>query len=108
MELKDFIEELKELDYPLAMYSFAEGENPTLPFLVYDIEYENFSADGKVYNTNINIRLYLVTDKVNFFAEKQIENILNRIGYFEKEQDYIKEEKIYQTTYTIGGFTNNV
>lgn len=107
MEIKDFIKKIKTLDYPIAMYSFAEGENPTIPFLVYQLDYNNFSADGNVYITDIILRLYLITDKVDFFVENQIEKILHDIGYFEKEQEYIEDEKIYQTEYTIGGFTNN-
>lgn len=107
MEIKEFIKKLKTLNYPIAMYSFSEGEKPAIPFLVYELEYRNFSADGKVYNTNIIMQLYLITDKVDFFAENQIEDILREIGYFQKEQEYIEDEKIYQTQYTIGGFIND-
>ena len=107
MEIKELIEKLNTLNYPIAMYSFSEGENPTTPFLVYELQYNNFPADGKVYSTDITVKLYLITDKVNFFVEKEVENILSEIGYFEKEQEYIQDEKIYQTQYTIGGFINN-
>ena len=74
--------ELLGLEY--AYDHFAEGENPTPPFLCFLLpNSNNFAADGIVYQKFSEVHIELYTTKKNPTLEKSIEDKLdaNEIFY---------------------------
>lgn len=94
-----FIVEKLEIDS--AYEFFSKKTNP--PYAVYYIDdYRNFSADGIVYFTTPIINIGLYTKKKDLSLEIKLEQLLTEEGfYFSKETEFLDEEKIYITTYTI-------
>ena len=88
------------LDVPNAYHHFDKKTSP--PFLVFDYpENDDFFADNKNYQTVANLDLYYCSDVKDFDAELTIENWLTTNDFaYQKNQDYISEEHMWQTTYS--------
>lgn len=86
-----------------AYYQYPEGEAPELPYILfYYPERDDFQADNKNYAkiTQLNIELY--TKEKDFEKEAAVEAILeaNDLSY-DKEEQYIESEKMYEVLYTM-------
>lgn len=85
----------------VAYHHFEDKKTP--PFLIYENDVpETFKADDIVYSKTDKFIVYLITDKKDIEQEQQLEKLFddNHIPY-EKDEDYIETEKIYQIMYSI-------
>ena len=101
---KELIEEiLNMVGLPYRYHHFEEEEAVELPFICWIVPgSENFAADGKVYFKSDNVNIELYTDFKDFELEKAIENVLEQKGIFwEKTEDYIDSEKMYEVIYEL-------
>lgn len=94
---------VKSIGFPVAYHHFEEGQSPDLPFLVYLYpESNNFSADGIVYQKITELDIELYTDKKDLNAEKKIETVLKKNGFFySKTETYLDTEKMYEVLYEM-------
>lgn len=98
MELKAIKEMLKNTGYSVA-YRFYKSK-PEIPYIVYFAEDRNIAADGKVYHKFKRITVELYTEIKDTVAESKVEEILdNKEIFYEKEENYIDEEEMYQIIY---------
>lgn len=98
MEVSEMI---GSVGFPMAYHHFDEGEEPVKPYLVYLYpETDNFSADGTVYQGINKLDIELYTDKKELDAEKRVETVLKRHGFFyEKTETYLESEKMFEVLY---------
>lgn len=101
--MKELIESLKKTGFPAAYHHFEERQGPKPPFIVY---YEkgtnNMIADGKVYKKICRVNVELYTDCKDLEAEEKVEMALDEIGAcWEKEEDYIESERMYEVLYEM-------
>lgn len=103
MVLTELYQLLKMLKLPLAYHHFEEGHSPTPPYLVYLVtDSENFGADNWAYQRQLIVNLELYTAKKDLATEEKVESLLDSaFFYFDKVENYIASEKLYQITYTI-------
>lgn len=101
-EIATMIEEIAtEIGCDFAYHHFEEGQNPVLPFLVFDYPSDdNINADNSAYVDTSELNIYLCSDYVDFDSEAIIKRIMseNNLG-FTANRDYIKKEYMYQTTF---------
>lgn len=92
-----------EAGIPVAYHHFEEGQSPEPPFMVYLYpESNNFSADGIVYQTVNRLDIELYTDKKDLEAEKRVEAVLKKHGFFyQKTETYIESERMYEVLYEM-------
>ena len=84
-----------------AYYQYPEGEAPELPYILfYYPERNDFQADNKNYARIPQLNIELYTKEKDFDKEKLIEDLLdeNEIPY-DKEEQYIEKEKMYEVLY---------
>ena len=84
-----------------AYYQYPEGEAPELPYILfYYPERNDFQADNKNYARIPQLNIELYTKEKDFDKEKLIEDLLdeNEIPY-NKEEQYIEKEKMYEVLY---------
>lgn len=84
-----------------AYYQYPEGEAPELPYILfYYPERNDFQADNKNYARIPQLNIELYTKEKDFDKEKLIEDLLdeNDIPY-DKEEQYIEKEKMYEVLY---------
>lgn len=98
MEISEMI---GSVGFPMAYHHFDEGEEPAKPYLVYLYPgTDNFSADGTVYQGINKLDIELYTDKKELDAEKKVEAVLKRHGFFyEKTETYLESEKMFEVLY---------
>ncbi len=96
--MKDILE---ELGLPVAYDHFINP--PSIPFILYrETETETFKADNKVYFIQPEYIIDLVVEYKSPELEAQLEEILNNHNLpFDKAEDYIEAERIYQIRYYI-------
>ncbi|MFF5994794.1 hypothetical protein AAGS61_08525 [Lysinibacillus sp. KU-BSD001] len=101
MKVTELVTELENLNIPLAYHSFEEYTAP--PFLIYlDTDSDNFGADDVVYHEVTNIDIELYTEIVDDQLEKQLKDVLTAANlYYDWSRVYIKEEKVYKTTFEV-------
>lgn len=82
---------------------FPEGKVPTAPFIVfYQINSENFGADGGVYHKDNNWAIEMYCDSKTPELEEKIETILDDLKTFwEKEEVWIESEKYIEVIYSV-------
>jgi len=84
-------------------HQFADGSAPNLPYVIFDYpESNNEGADNTVWShiSALNIELY--TDNKEFSIENELEAVLKEHGFFyEKSEQYIKDEKMYEVLYQM-------
>ena len=76
---------------------------PTPPFILYRADDpSNFKADDTVYLKDYKYIIDLVTEKKDVAKETQIETLLTNANIpWDKAEDYIETEKIFQIRYFI-------
>lgn len=94
---------VKEMGSPSAYHHFEEGQSPDPPFVVYLYPgTNNFSADGTVYQAVNELDIELYTDRKDLEAEKKVETVLEKHGFFyEKTETYLESEKMYEVLYEM-------
>lgn len=93
---------LKGLELPVA-YDHFIGDEQTPPFILYrNIDSQTFKADDMTYLRANAYIIDLVTEIKDVELEKQLEDLFddNHLPY-DKEEDYIESERIYQIRYFI-------
>ena len=86
-----------------AYYQYPEGEAPELPYILfYYPNRDDFQADDKNYAKIPQLNIELYTKEKDFEKEKLIEDLLdaNDITY-DKEEQYIEAEEMYEVLYTM-------
>lgn len=86
-----------------AYYQYPEGEAPELPYILfYYPQRDDFQADDKNYAKVPQLNIELYTKEKDFVTEKVIEDLLeaNDLTY-DKEEQYIESEKMYEVLYTM-------
>ena len=98
MTLSELERKCKSLDLKYAFGKFPHPVSP--PHLVGSIiDTDNFGADNKVWHSTINFRLELTTLNKDTKLQKQIEkDLLNNI-YWQKKENVITSEDVYNTSY---------
>ncbi len=93
---------LSTLEYPVAYDHFTSKE-VTIPFILYrNTDSSAFRADDKSYILGHNYIVELATEKKDLTVENSLETLFdnNNLPY-DKTEDYIESEKIYQIRYFI-------
>ena len=103
MTEKEVFQMVASTGLPAAYHHFEEGQSPEPPFLVYLYPgTNNFSADGTVYQGINQMDIELYTDKKDRTAEREVEAVLKKHGFFyEKNETYIETEKMYEVIYEM-------
>ena len=101
MTEQELYQMVKEPGFPAAYHHFEEGQSPDPPFLVYLYPgTNNFSADGIVFQGINQLDIELYTDKKDLEAERKVEAMLKKHGFFyEKTEAYLESEKMYEVLY---------
>ena len=101
MTLKEIKELLEKTGLPVAYRKFKKPAS--LPFICYlETGSHNFSADGKVYSEVKRIDIELYTENKEPETEEKLNQVLDGAGaFYERYEDYIDSEKMYQITYEI-------
>ena len=92
---------LKSTGLPTVYYQWDDP--PELPYLIYLFaESDNFGADNVVYYDISNFDVELYSDEKDVDSEATLETLFseNEI-YYEKYEEYIESEKMYQVLYEI-------
>lgn len=95
---------LTAIGYPYAYKQFAEGEDPEVPFICFDIVNDNnFYAEGVVYFRSSKIELNLSTKGNDPASEKHVEDVLTEYGvgyaFYDDENEVTKlSERKYSFT----------
>lgn len=86
-----------------AYYQYPEGEAPELPYILfYYPERDDFQADNKNYAKIPQLNIELYTKEKSFDLEETIESILDANDFaYDKEEQYIESEKMYEVLYTM-------
>lgn len=90
-----------EIGCDFEFHHFKEGQNPSLPFLVFDYpSSDNVMADNSTYTEVENLDIYLCSETVDFESEEIIKEILAKYDLaYESFRQYIKEENMFQTSF---------
>ena len=96
-------EMLSGIDIPIAYHHFAEGEAPSLPYLVYHYpKSDNFSADNFAYAKEDDLDIELYEAKRDFDIEEALEHILDANDlFYVKTEIYIPGEDMYEILYEM-------
>lgn len=94
---------IESIGLPYTYFQWDVGSAPELPYILfYYPERADFVADDKNYLkiTRLNIELY--SDNKDFANEALVESALETAGLvYTKEEQYISEERMYETLYTM-------
>lgn len=102
MNEKELYQLLSTLGYPVAYDHFVSPVT-SRPFILYrNASVESFKADDTTYYKPPKYEINLITDTKDIIVENRLETLLvdNHLP-FDKYEDFIKDEKIYQITYEI-------
>ena len=102
-ELHTMLNGIMGFDGKVAYRAFKKGHAPALPFICYlETQTSNFTADNKVYKVIQEVDIELYSELKDMVSEGLIEDCLNRNEIvWEKYEEYISSENMYQITYTI-------
>ena len=93
---------LLEAELEVNYYQWPEGKAPELPYILfYYPERNDFAADNTnyVHIAALNIEFY--SKEKDFDNEAVIERILEKYGlWYDKEEQYIETEHMYEVLYT--------
>lgn len=94
---------IEEMDLPFAYHHFAEGEEPSLPYLIYLFpESIEFSADGKVYAKGTVLRIEIYSEIRDLPMERSIEAVLDSYEmFYHKQELFIDSERLYEVMYEM-------
>lgn len=87
----------------VAYRAFPVGKAPKLPFIcVVCTQTNNFKADNKVYHVLQDMDIELYSKQKDTTSEGLIEEALNQKNIvWEKYEEWIDDEEVYQITYEI-------
>ena len=100
--VRDLLTDFKtQTGIDFAYHHFSEGESPDPPFIVFfDLDSDNFGADGIVYQPIEMVRVELYTDAKDPEKEQLLEQAFLGAGiYWEKNESWIREERLYEVSY---------
>lgn len=101
MTLEEFAKQLETAGFPVAFYEFPKEEPHDPPFICYLTPgASQFGADGVVYYSGTKVQVELYTLQKDLEAEKKVETALASF-YFQKDEGYLEDEKIYMVTYQL-------
>lgn len=97
-QIKDIVE---EIGLPYAYDHFGEGDNPSVPFVVFILPgRDDFLADNKPYVKVTTLTIELYTDYKDPGLEDRIDNVLESHGLiYDKNESWIVSEKLFETVY---------
>lgn len=99
MTQKELAQRLAETGIPVAYRAFRTRQSP--PFVCYLYVYDSqFYADDEMYFSTGHYQVELYTSTKDPAAEAKVEAALDGLCW-EKSEEYIEAEKIYQLTYEI-------
>lgn len=94
---------ISQMGLAFTYYQWDVGNAPELPYILFYYPSRNdFIADGRNYLkiTKLNIELY--SNNKDFENEEMIESVLDEYELvYEKEEQYISDEQMYETLYTM-------
>lgn len=103
MNLMEFKAELEKLEIPIQYRSFASGQAPQLPYLIfYENDSDNVFADNQNWFDVLNIVCELYTDNKDIELESKLHKLFydNEIEYNSTET-YIDSENMYLKAYDV-------
>ena len=101
--LKTLLESIEAFENKVAYRFWPESQAPDLPFICYySSGSDNIKADNKVYKKRNLVYVELCTEYKDETSEGLVEALFdaNEIPW-EKDEDYIDSENMYQITYSI-------
>lgn len=106
MSYEEIKEMLESFGLPYNYYQWEEeGDNepPELPYILfYYPERNDFNADDRNYVKIARLNIELYSEEKDFEHESMIEDILEeRELVYTKEEQYIADERMYETLYTM-------
>lgn len=104
MTEQEIFDLLNTLNFPVAYDHFTQ-KDVSIPFILYKTDTVNtFKADDKVYRKINSYEVDLITEIKDIKIENKLETLFDEHNIpYEKYEEYIDSEKIYQIYYTIGG-----
>lgn len=103
MNLMEFKGELEKLDMPIQYQSFALGQAPELPYLIfYEDDSDNLFADNVNYYNNLNLTCELYSDEKDLELETKVQKLFfdNEIEYNSTET-FIDSENMFLKAYSV-------
>lgn len=101
MTLIELEEVLRSTGLPVAYRAWPTDMAPPLPYICYLVAFSNnFAADGVVYMRTDRVQVELYTRSKEPDEEDKVERALSSF-YWEKEENYIDTEQVYQILYEI-------
>lgn len=97
MTQKELAQRLAATGLPVAYRAFRTRQAPPCYLYVYDSQ---FFADNEMYYSTGHYQVELYTSTKDLAAEAKVEAALDGLCW-EKSEEYIDAEKIYQLTYEI-------
>lgn len=92
---------------PHTYYSFPEKAAPALPYFVwYFSGSDNFPADNSMFVSILSPVIELYTKDKDYSTEKVLEDELNKYFFWNKSEQYLSSEEMFQITYEIGEICN--
>ena len=103
MTYEDINTMISGLGLSYTYYQFPEGEAPDLPYILfYYPSRDDFLADGTNYQKIVALNIELYTKEKDFDTEEALEAVLEENGLiYDKEEQYINEEHMYEVLYTM-------
>ncbi len=99
MTQKELAQRLAAKGLPVAYRAFRTRQEP--PFVCYLYVYDTqFYADDEMYFSAVHYQVELYTSAKDPETEAKVEAALDGLCW-EKSEEYIEDEKIYQLTYEI-------
>lgn len=102
-DLYNLLNSIEAFTGKVAYRAFPEGHAPALPYICYlATQTNNFKADNKVYKVVQGVDVELYTRTKDLTAEETLETAFNDNDIvWEKYEDYIEDDKVYQITYEL-------
>lgn len=108
MTLEQVANMIEGLGLPFVYYQFELGEAPNPPYVIfYYPERKDFQADNKAFQKIAVLNIELYSDSKDFGKEKLIEDMLEENDLvYQKEEQFIEDENLYEVLYTTEVFIN--
>lgn len=104
MTFAELREQLETLGYPVQYRTFAEGEAPQLPYIIFYVVDNDgaISADNVTYYNLKNVTIELYSDSKDLDLEEKLEGLLSKLKLsFFSYETYIEKEKMFEVIYHI-------
>lgn len=102
MTYKEISTMIRNIGLPYTYNSFPNNIAPKPPYIVFNYpDRDDFGADDVNYVGIETLNLELYSANKDFDTEDTIETVLNQNGlFFDKSEVFIRNENLYQITYT--------